>query len=229
MSTLPNRPPKSSSSSSTKQDEQHPEQGNSDNNNNTNFSSIAETLRNQPARKSLIGGVKTRQPDYEQRHLEMMRYLASLKHGGSSKSGGDASRATTTSEYQQQVLNRNHESEVLRVRHSFEGKRKFKTPDSGELLNVSKKVQQQQELIDPVTGLPNANIGTLNLKNHPGMQQISPWGILSHWLRQTFRSTTMLVLVLGFLIVMNVKRLGVLFSIHVPKNETTTTATASST
>ena len=91
----------------------------------------------------------------------------------------------------------------------------------------------QQERIDPVTGLPNANIGTLNLKNHPGMQQISPWSILSHWLRQTFRSTWVLVLIVGFLVVLNMKRLGLLFSIHVPvqsvgkHNSTAVTASAS--
>ena len=195
-------------------------------------SSISSQIRNQPLRKSAIGGVLTRQPDYEQRHLEMMRYLASIKHSSSSSktadTTGDCSNKNLPpiydhlhhyqkrSSYHEEVTRRTHESEVQRVRSTFEGRRRFKTPSATTTNN--KNFLPHETQIDPITGLPRESIGTMNLRNHPGMQKISPWGILYQWLRQTFRSKTVLILILGFVLLLNLRRFGVLFQIHNPNN-----------
>lgn len=142
--TRPDRPP-----SSAEQDNRGADVGNS-----ARPRTLVETLRQQPAapRRSKIGNVLTRQPDYEERHLEMMRYLASLRNGGKDAASAvlNSSRpsaspaafsqtetptgATTNggeklfmgSAYKEEALHRYHETEVQRLRHSVDGHRRFK-------------------------------------------------------------------------------------------------------
>jgi len=249
--------------------------------------SVAASLRNQPLRKSAVGGVMTRQPDYEQRHLEMMRYLASIKHQKEQHSSSSSSSVPSEpsahhnlppiynnnssngsnppihkrSDYQEEVLRRTHESEVQRLRSSFVAhrgdnksnnnttstatasgnsnviRRRFKntinsnssSPGVGGGENNNQHQYDGSFLpheteVDPLTGLPRQNISTLNLKNHPGMMTISPWGILYQWLRQTFRSKIVLIVILGFVLMLNFRRFGVLFQIHNNKPTTTNLA-----
>lgn len=210
--------------------------------------SVAESLRNQPVRKSLVGGVKTRQPDYEQRHLEMMKYLATLKHGkDSDNTRGNLPSSSFSSSSPRDIMLRNfHQSEIDRIREeknkveeseNEEGPstkrnffaRKYKNQTDLTMMNDERKkhilqsAQSHLRDIDPATGLPRENIGTMGLKNHPGMQRISPWMILYQYVRQVFRSKIVVIVVLGFVLLLNFRRFGVLLQIHHPNNNHTVT------
>jgi hypothetical protein len=171
--------------------------------------------------------------------------LANLKHGrneGITTSGSVTGNLGKFDNPKEAMLRGFHQSEIERVQEKYKNehetdghdaatttfRRRYKQQQQGDSSlederrkHILLSAQSHLRDIDPVTGLPRENLGTMGLKNHPGMVKISPWSILYQYFRQIFKSKWVLIFVLGFVLLLNLRRFGVLFQIHQQTNATT--------
>jgi hypothetical protein len=215
--------------------------------------SLAESLRGQPTRVSRLGGVLTRQPDYEARHLEMMRYLSALKHGGRDAAAAQLRQAAASaaamrtgagatssshgaaprSAFLDDVLHREHETEVRRVRErAARASSNAGAPDDGDQSNMSSSGAAGASAtipslrdVDASSGLPRASISSLALPGGDG--GVSPWRVLFHWVTQALRSKACVALALALVIALNARRFLVLFAPPAAAPATATAAVSS--